>query len=110
MTMGTQSCWTVVLVTVLVVAGVAAHAQPANTASTTLVQRPLQGNLDVIPTTRAGGFKLVQRGGRPIFVTFNQCHNAAKESCGHGIESLDHEEDSGNCAFSCLAAPSSTND
>lgn len=59
------------------------------------------------PQHRGGTrFTLVDRGNRPVTVTFNQCHNAAKESCSNGIKSVDHDEETGSCSFSCFAAPS----
>jgi hypothetical protein len=86
----------------------AQEAEPVlNKTAKADIDRMFGGKVDIVPTSRVATFKLVSRGSDPVFVTFNQCHNAAKESCSHGIESLDHEEKSGNCSFSCLAAPTS---
>lgn len=55
-------------------------------------------------------FQLVNPSNEPIAVTFNQCVNAAKTSCTHGVSHVDHEETTGNCNFGCLAAPSNSDD
>jgi hypothetical protein len=51
-------------------------------------------------------FQLVNPSNEPIAVTFNQCVNAAQNSCKNGVSHVDHEETTGNCSFGCLAAPS----
>lgn len=51
-------------------------------------------------------FHLVGPSNKPIPVSFNECLNAANSSCGNGVSHFDHEEDTGNCSFGCLAAPS----
>lgn len=51
-------------------------------------------------------FQLVNPSNNPIPVTFNECVNAANSSCSNGVSHVDHEENTGNCSFGCLAAPS----
>lgn len=56
---------------------------------------------------RGETFQLVDPSHKPTAVTFNQCVNAAKSSCTHGVSDVDHDEETGSCRFGCLAAPSS---
>lgn len=63
--------------------------------------------------TAAGNFILRGRGGGPLKVTFNECNNAAKETCGSGVQDVsydDHGDDkpnTGDCSYSCFAAAGS---
>lgn len=59
----------------------------------------------------AADYILKPRGGGPLAVTFNECNNAAKETCGSGVQDVsydDHGDDkpsTGDCSYSCFAAP-----
>jgi hypothetical protein len=37
--------------------------------------------------------------------TLNECINGAKEACQHGVGSVQHGANTGDCKFTCLAAP-----
>ncbi len=56
---------------------------------------------------RGRTFRLVKPKGEPgpIFVSFDGCVNSAKSTCGNGVSSVDHDEETGSCGFTCLAAP-----
>lgn len=62
---------------------------------------------NLIPTRRGNPleFELRQRDGGSVEVTFGGCVQAADAACGNGVGSVDHDEETGSCSFTCLAAP-----
>lgn len=50
-------------------------------------------------------FRVVDQKNDPVAVTFNQCVSSATETCDYGVKNVTHDEKSGSCKFTCLAAP-----
>jgi hypothetical protein len=65
-----------------------------------------QQTVPVQPFNRSGSqtFALRNENGW-VAVTFGECTGAANTSCTYGTGSVDHDETTGSCSFSCLSAP-----
>lgn len=58
----------------------------------------------VKPSRRANRFVLAQPGGGRLEISFGECNSAAVATCANGVSSIDHDEESGSCSFTCFAA------
>jgi hypothetical protein len=81
-----------------------AHAQ--ETSSSLRKREPAHAQTRRVAET-SRKFQIVDEDNNPIPVTFAVCNTTALNSCIYGVDSVDHEESTGNCRYSCLSAPTS---